>query len=129
MQWLVLESIRRQLPRSSGEVEDVELDGPGDVADDEPAVVGEAGEGPGVGGAPLGRVDRVLVLRPHLHQAVLQPAGRLALLLHQVAVGLAGETGQAGEHHPAVAARRQQQLVVEGIVPGQQGAGGAAGTA
>ena len=52
---------------------------------------------------------------PDLNQTVLQPAALLPL--DQMTTGFTGERGKACHHHPGVAARREQQLVMEAVVP------------
>ena len=42
------------------QVEDLELDLPGDLVDDHPAVVADGGQRPGVGRRPRSRVHRLL---------------------------------------------------------------------
>jgi len=80
-----------------------------------PAVKTQTCKGPRVSSAPFCSVYTVLVLCPHLYQTVLQPAALLPL--HQMTTGFTGERGKARHHHPGVAARREQQLVMEAVVP------------
>ena len=86
------------------------------MADDQPTVVAETGECPGVCRAPLRSVDAVLVFHPHRNDPVIQLSS-LRIFIHQSPVRLAREGSDGGEDDFAVAAGRKYELVMVSVIP------------
>ena len=98
------------------DTENTELDRGRHMPNNQPSVIAETGEGPRIGRAPLRGVDAVLVLHPNRDDPVIQ-LSFLSIFIHQRSVRLAGEGGDGGENDFAVAAGRQDELVMVGVVP------------